>query len=667
MIAVLISALLFGLVHPGSKWIMEQHISLLPFCTLYIGIRLLAQIPLAIRSGNWKIESRRELYLLLALGGVGATLQLSEFFGISAGLPVPVVTFLVYSHPIWTALLGRIINGEPLTKTTLAKVGVALIGILLIFRPDQILSQDIGKLMAPLGAGFMIALWVTLSNRAAKAGVQSLKISFYYDLFGALILFSLWSKTPGRYFAEASHFMSVPSQAISMIIYSILIGFVPNILFYRGSKTISSIAAGLILLAEPVVATLTSTLVWHDPLGPLFFVGAAFVLFSNVPPQAIASWANSFCRFIGRSLGAKPAVAMAGVILLSSSHTLSLANGEPSKEIHVIDLSPAEATDYNVASEGSQIEAAADMAKADYSRLNPSCQVNFKKDVRTGTEEDLFKEIESLAKTAPNSVVVGLSRSNFARLAAKAAQGSDLVGLSIGAAAANLKEINPRFLSVASPWTKQWEAIEKKMKQLNCTATDALGVFDASQYLSARFRESFEKTLAAAGIESTGLTDEKFLEATKSKRCLFIAVPLSVGQRFVRALLRNNWNGFVFGIGDWNIYARELKSTLAEPSRSQLTVFAPTGWKSDVSVRSARFAGSIKERTKEEASPIAAYTYDAVTLALHHACGKENLLSPNIASLRKLPLLRHYEGIANSGNFLSEIYLLEFQSQGKRP
>ena len=99
MIYIWISALLFGMVHPGSKIILSSGLRLEMFCFAYIGIRLIAQIPFVIKTKAYQVSSRDQIKIIWLLGFVGAALQLSEFAGIANGANVSTVTFLVYTHP----------------------------------------------------------------------------------------------------------------------------------------------------------------------------------------------------------------------------------------------------------------------------------------------------------------------------------------------------------------------------------------------------------------------------------------------------------------------------------------------------------------------------------------------------------------------------------------
>jgi hypothetical protein len=96
---------------------------------------------------------------------------------------------------------------------------------------------------------------------------------------------------------------------LAMIVgYSVFVGLVPNLLFYAGNTTATARSAGLILLLEPVIATLTSHWIWHDRLPILFFVGVALILFAGVPVTYLVPRVRTQVRpAVGEMPGQAPA------------------------------------------------------------------------------------------------------------------------------------------------------------------------------------------------------------------------------------------------------------------------------------------------------------------------------------------------------------------------
>ncbi len=649
MISILLSALLFGLVHPGSKLIMGHGLSLLSFCLLYVGIRLLAQLPLVIAKKSWKIQSKKELLYLLSLGVVGAALQMAEFWGISDGLPVGVVTFLVYTHPVWTILLSRTINRENVDATSIAKLASALVGITLItgFSSGYPVSLYIG----PLLAGFFIALWISLSNKASKNGCSAGAISFYYDAFAFLILIGVASTSNhGASLAETFKFLGNLQNFALIAAYSIFIGFLPNYLFYWGSQKSSTQAAGFTLLLEPVISTAVSHFAWRETIAPAFALGALFIIAMNFPIDLVKKLVKP--KEHSRQVGIGFSLSIL-LILFSSQTALG--------SIFVVEVVPSDSTDYTVTSELEQIRIASDLATKDYRKIDPKCHPKIQKIIRRGSESELYNTIEQIGGH-DDAIIVGLSRTNFARLAAKALEKKKAKGISIGAAIATLNEINPNFVSIVSPWSRQWKSVEQQLRSNGCTATNTLGLFDSKSVLSQKFASSFEQAKSGTRFELVSTSDRDFTDKLKSKSCAFLAINYSDAQKYLTRIIEAHWKGTIVGTGDWNYYSKEVAQTFKEAKYEGLVLAMPTGWTPNATKESQAFSLRLSRELGESPSPISAYTYDAMLMALEYSCHSKD---PNVfdeSKLSSLPVLRNYEGIAASGNYLSKMFVITKRS-----
>lgn len=661
MIFVVLSAMIFGLVHPGSKLILGEGIDLLSFCLLYVAIRLVVQIPVVIKTGQWRLTSRTQFLTLAAIGVVGAVLQVTEFMGIADGLPVPVVTFLVYTHPVWTLILGNRINGESITASSLAKMALGIAGSAVIslghFKGS--IHADFTQLLAPLFAGVMIALWVCLGAKAKKDGSSAWTVSFYYDLFALMALLSVKASgmVPSMDMHQMVGFLSEPKHLALMCAYSIFVGLLPNLLFYHGSQNVSALSCGLILLLEPIVASLTSNIAWASPLPSFFIVGAGLVLLAGSPLE------NLPIRRIGRTLQSTVATKTAAMICFLFLIPAGAVGLVKSQVLHIVEIAPSEQSDYTVSKELRSIDLASDLAFKDFKKLRPQCAVTLKKDIARGTEQDLFSKVSGIAASASDSeMMVGMTRTSFARMAATAAKGSKLNAISIGAATANLSEINPRFFSIVSPWNFQWTVVKDRLKERGCVKEKTSGFFDDTDYLSRNFKTAFEKEFGKERVFSIGDLSLDGARAPTDQSCLFIAVNFSKAQAPLSEIATKNFKLTILGIGDWNYYATELK-VLLKNAPSGWRVSVPTGWTSTVSAASEKFERRFEGLIHETPSPVAAYTYDATLVALHAMCDRLKVSELTTRTLKKMALLREYGGIAGTNNFTSKMHLLEFKGE----
>jgi hypothetical protein len=334
------------------------------------------------------------------------------------------------------------------------------------------------------------------------------------------------------------------------------------------------------------------------------------------------------------------------------------------RTLHLVEFAPIEVADYTVDAELKQISAAAILAESQFRRTHPDCTFALRSDLKRGSEEELYEKISKIAAEAGKNVVVGLSRTNFARIAAKAAKGSTLSGISIGASAANLARSNPNFISIVSPLINQVEVVLSEFGRRKCDLRRSAGVFDSRQYLSSQYLRAFKDRGLKDLVDLAFVSPDWRISRLGVRDCVFIGLNFSDAQSYLKELVSVRVIKAVFGTGDWNFYSGELRKTLVSSGFSgKPKVLVPTGWISGLNASSEEFAKQIYAEKSgiDIPGPVAAYTYDAVMLALASFCDGVNFIRPDVKSFGRLKLLRIYSGVTGSGNYLSPISIVEFQ------
>lgn len=630
------SALLFGMVHPGSKMILSSGLRLEMFCFAYIGIRLIAQLPFVIKTKAYKISNKGQFKIIILLGFVGASLQLSEFSGIANGANVSTVTFLVYTHPFWSILISKIFYKEQLGRIEFLKLFLALIGIVLVIGIDNFSLDNLKTHWVSLVAGLLIASWIKVSNVARKTGFSSLKTNFYYDLmsFVCLTVFILL-RSKSSEFTELSAFLLNSKNLVSITVYSLFIGLLPNLLFYKGSVIVDSLTAGYILLLEPIIASAMAYFIWGDYISLTFMTGALFILSANIPDG-----------FFAKILKLAPVTFWFFVMSLFTARHAS-ANNNDLKKIILLEIIPTDSSEYTVSSEKQQIDVAAEMALHVFLKTN-KCNLRLERFLEIGDEERLMKKVKEIKLDKSEKIVVGLSRTNFARVAAKVAVGSDIKAISVGASASNLGPINSNFMTMVNPWQEQFKLIKKIIVDNNCSKAETTGIFNAANFLSSNFMNVYKND--ELGSLFTNTTGEIF---DQKKRCIFVGLNFSEAAVVLSTLQKIKWQGTIIGLGDWNIYSEELLKITDKLSKN-ISVHVPSSWIPTSGINSKKFAEEFERKSKMGASPIAAYVYDGILLAGEYLCNGINIFGK---VTNTPPMLRTYKGKSESGNLLTDMHI----------
>ena len=321
----------------------------------------------------------------------------------------------------------------------------------------------------------------------------------------------------------------------------------------------------------------------------------------------------------------------------------------------LVEIVPSETAEYFVSKEFEQARLATQLAIQDYRKMMPGCAVQLDSVLRRGSEEDLFLTIQGLSRKTNPGVVVGLSRSNSIKLAAKAAQGTPLVGISIGASTSSLYEINPLFVSLMTSWEDQWALLKDEMISRGCSRETSIGIFDPGNALSVSYKNQFVAAFGATVLSNRGEGAIDFSLHLRAKKCLFIPLSYSSSEKILQRIVSGRWSGTIIGIGGWSVYPSLIKKTLNRASHIQVVM--PTVWNSK-NLRAKEFEDRVRKILGRDPSLFAPFTYDAVLLGLDTLCSGTKPWLFNPQGLKRLSLLRSYSGIAQTGNYQSELRLV---------
>lgn len=369
-------------------------------------------------------------------------------------------------------------------------------------------------------------------------------------------------------------------------------------------------------------------------------------------PGSLAKKTVGFCTL------PHPLLTLVLLFLWISNFTSNQAQAKP-RSIYVLEVFPHHSEEYSINQEIRQIEQAIDLALKHHFKIR-KCKIPLFKHLKKGNEEVLANSILEIKNQDPHAIILGLSRSNSARLAAKLSLGSTLTGISVGSVAGYLNHINPRFFSIASSIDTQWTFITQEMRNLKCTKKNTMGIFNPRSYFSQQFRGLYLRDQLGEIQDLNSLISSRSHRFNlEGKNCIFFGTYLADAEAIAMNILQSNWSGHLIGNTDWSYYPRELSTFLLSQKEHLLRVAIPSGWQKNSNPASIHFAHQFRSLASMEPTPAAAYSYDATIFAAELACGYLDLnleISPQ--SINLLPLLRTYEGMSHSGHFLAPVRFL---------
>jgi drug/metabolite transporter (DMT)-like permease len=271
------AAVLYGLILPSAQYFADMGLSVYEIALLPILCNLVILGPLALREGL----SRRHLPTLALYGLIGAALQLSQFGSIVMGLPIAAAAMLLSTQPLWSLALGRLLLGEGITRGKLLACLMALAGVAVLLAPS--LAGGYRPAAALLGAlsGLFLSLWVVWGRRCRVAGMTSVGTAAGFATASAVWLLVLHPVlVPLGEWARLAPPLA-PLGWGYLFLLATVSGTIPHLLFYTGMERTQASRAGVILLLEPLSASLIGIWLFGKPLTPNILAGGALILASN--------------------------------------------------------------------------------------------------------------------------------------------------------------------------------------------------------------------------------------------------------------------------------------------------------------------------------------------------------------------------------------------------
>ena len=241
---------------------------------------------------------RRAAVIRLALAagaGLGLNLALFQAF---ARLPVAVAVAAFGCYPLLVAAWEAASRHRSAGAVRLGLATVAVIGLVLLIRPDPSVSVPVAGLLLALLAAVLHAAYILLS-RDGWGEIGDGAATFLIVATAAAGLGVLAAVTrPGTLLAPVADLR----LTTLLLLEGALAGAAAPLLFLAGLRRIGATQTAVLSLCEPLAATLLAAAVLSQMPAPSQLLGAALLVGSGVAVQLVPSPAPSPGR-IGASLG----------------------------------------------------------------------------------------------------------------------------------------------------------------------------------------------------------------------------------------------------------------------------------------------------------------------------------------------------------------------------
>lgn len=286
----IVSGISFGLIPLFSIPVIAAgmgNVSILAYRFLFgslamLGMLLLKKTDLRISfSEFWRIALLSAFYIGTAL----ATLECYHY--LSSGI----ATALVYTDPVWCAIIGLLFLGDRFSLKLTSSCLLATLGVMMmtgVFTEDGTFSA-LG-LFWGLTSGLSYALYLILVPRLDLKRIPSLKLTFYVFFVGMLMLAAYATLKEGR-------IEVVPDARCWTNL--VLLGLIPtalsNICVTMSLRLIDSTIVAILGAFEPLTAMVVGILILGDTWNAMSLFGTFLILLA-VAMLTILPKFFSWCR-----------------------------------------------------------------------------------------------------------------------------------------------------------------------------------------------------------------------------------------------------------------------------------------------------------------------------------------------------------------------------------
>ena len=274
VIYVIVSAVGFGVMSifavyaygAGASVSSLLFLRFLLAAVLFFGLMLLRRESLGI--------NKKQLLSLILLGGVLYTLQSLSFFSAVQYIPTSLAGLVLYTFPVFVALLSFFVDKEVLRLKTVAAMLLSLLGLGLVLGLSFGGIQPLGVVLA-FAAALFYSVYIVVGNRVGK-GLSPYVTSGYIALFASCSSFVVAQVDGG---VDLSFLAQGWWALAGIVVFSTVMAIS---CFFRGLQLIGSTKASVISMVEPVVTILFSAVLFGELLGGLQWIGACAVIVGAV-------------------------------------------------------------------------------------------------------------------------------------------------------------------------------------------------------------------------------------------------------------------------------------------------------------------------------------------------------------------------------------------------
>lgn len=281
---LILSGIFYGGIVFGNKVLLKLGFSLADLLILPNAIVGLCILPFVWK--DLKELSQFPIKTMCAFACGCVLMQAGQILPLTMGLSISFIELLVYTQPIWTILFTKFVLKKKICPYDIWVVIFILIGLIILVNPFDSLDFSVPALVFGVGAGVGIASYVMFNSYFEHKNVKSLVFIFCVNVFLSipfLISYPIIKVALSNVEANMEFVFNLTNRVWFIVtIYCICCTLLPMLLFFKGSKNVSSVHSGLMLLLEPIVAIILDVIFFHFDITWNVWIGGILIIGSNL-------------------------------------------------------------------------------------------------------------------------------------------------------------------------------------------------------------------------------------------------------------------------------------------------------------------------------------------------------------------------------------------------
>lgn len=260
----------FGFLGIFGKWAFASGLSVGELLTYRFTLAaLLIWIFLLLFRPQWVRLNFRQTLIAAGLGIFGYGFFSTLYFEAIDGLSVTLAALLLYTYPFWVNIFSHFFTHDKISKKEAFCLMGASVGLVLLLW-GHIQVHNFWAIVAGLGAAISYSIYVLLSGRLQKT-VRPVSSALYVITFAAVAL-ALFHQPP---FGQIRNLTQ--TQASSIFGIAIICTIIPLSLELAALQKLRSKEVALLMMIEPLTASLLGAAIFHESLSWRQLAGALLI------------------------------------------------------------------------------------------------------------------------------------------------------------------------------------------------------------------------------------------------------------------------------------------------------------------------------------------------------------------------------------------------------